>query len=54
MEFYVDHQLVKIWDGGVPREPMNLYINTWYPQWLDGKLASTVQYTTVDYATYRR
>jgi endo-1,3-1,4-beta-glycanase ExoK len=54
VEFYVDHKLVKAWDGGVPREPMNLYLNAWYPQWLAGTPAPTERYTTVDYATYRR
>lgn len=53
VEFYVDGNLVRAWDGGVPREPMNLFINTWYPQWLAGVPARTVQYTTVDYAAYR-
>lgn len=53
VEFYVDHALVKAWDGGVPREPMNLYINTWYPQWLTGEPAPTVRYTTVDFVTFR-
>lgn len=53
VEFYIDHKLVKAWDDRVPREPMNLYINTWYPQWLAGRPASTVQYTMVDHATYR-
>jgi beta-glucanase (GH16 family) len=52
VEFYVDHTLMQAWDGGVPREPMNLYINTWYPQWLAGTPTATEQYTTVDYAAH--
>lgn len=53
VEFYVDQRLVQAWDGGIPRNPMNLYINTWYPQWLAGLPSPTAQATTVDYATYR-
>ncbi|MEU8232245.1 glycoside hydrolase family 16 protein [Actinoplanes sp. NPDC048967] len=54
VEFYVDHELVEAWDGGVPREPMNVYLNTWYPQWLAGKPVSGVRYTIVDYVAHRR
>ncbi|GAA0562618.1 hypothetical protein GCM10010172_52310 [Paractinoplanes ferrugineus] len=53
VEFYVDDELVQAWDDGVPRERMNLYLNTWYPQWLAGTPASTMRYTAVDFATYR-
>lgn len=53
VEFYVDHKLVQAWDGGVPGEPMNLYLNVWYPAWLAGKPAKTEQFTSVDHASYR-
>lgn len=53
VEFYVDRTLVQAWGTGVPRVPMNLYINSWYPQWLEGVPASSTQLTAVDYATYR-
>jgi beta-glucanase (GH16 family) len=52
VEFYVDQKLMQAWDGGVPREPMYLYLNTWYPQWLAGTAATETQETAVDFATY--
>lgn len=36
VEFYADGQLLTAWSGGVPSEPMNLYLNAWYPAWLGG------------------
>ena len=52
VEFYIDQKLMQAWGSGVPRDPMHLYLNIWYPQWLAGRVATEVRETAVDFATY--
>lgn len=47
--FYVDGELMHSFDKGLPQEPMNLYINAWFPTWLGGKEPETDSYTHVDW-----
>lgn len=48
VEFYADSALLGSWSAGVPDAPMNLYLNTWYPQWLGGVPAPRDQATFVE------
>jgi len=34
--FYIDDVLIRRWEDGFSQEPMYLFVNTWYPQWLEG------------------
>lgn len=37
MTFYVDGAPTKTYEGGLPAEPMKLYVNAWFPNWLSGQ-----------------
>jgi beta-glucanase (GH16 family) len=52
VSFYADGQLMKRWKGGVPKNPMHLYVNAWYPTWLEGKKPLTDQIVSVDKIGY--
>ena len=47
--FHVDGHPVKTFEGGIPDEPMNLYVNAWYPDWLEGKKPSEDRQVLVSY-----
>jgi beta-glucanase (GH16 family) len=34
--FRVDGVALRTWSNGVPKAPMNLFANAWFPAWLDG------------------
>ena len=36
MRFLADGRLLRRWTRGVPRNPMRLYLNSWWPVWLSG------------------
>lgn len=48
-EFYVDGELLHSFDEGLPEDPMNLYVNAWFPTWLAGNRADGDSYTLVDW-----
>ena len=52
VSFYADGKLMKRWKGGVPKNPMHLYVNAWYPTWLEGKKPLTDQTVLVDKIGY--
>ena len=35
--FAVDGRVVRRYAAGVPAAPMNLYVNAWFPRWLEGR-----------------
>ena len=35
--FHIDGRPTKTFKTGIPDRPMNLYVNAWYPEWLDGE-----------------
>ena len=43
---------MKQWKGGIPNKPMHLYVNAWYPTWLEGKKPLTTQTFLVDKIGY--
>jgi hypothetical protein len=47
--FYVDGEPMKEYEGGLPGERMKLYVNSWFPVWLDGEESSADRYTYVDW-----
>jgi beta-glucanase (GH16 family) len=49
--FAVDGQVLRRWKGGIPTAPMNLYLNAWFPTWLDGIPAPAGAATLVDRVT---
>jgi hypothetical protein len=46
--FHVDDRPMTTFEEGIPDRPMNLYVNTWYPQWLAGKETSQDRSVLVD------
>jgi len=46
--FYADGQPIKTWDNGIPQTSMHLMLNTWCPNWMNGKRPKTSAYTYVD------
>jgi hypothetical protein len=47
--FYVDGKPMKRYEGGLPDRPMRLYVNSWYPTWLDGKEPDSDRHVYVDW-----
>jgi hypothetical protein len=47
--FYVDGEPMKEYEGGLPGERMKLYVNSWFPTWLDGEEPDSDHYTYVDW-----
>jgi hypothetical protein len=47
--FYVDGEPMKEYEGGLPGEHMKLYVNSWFPTWLDGEEPDSDHYTYVDW-----
>lgn len=51
--FYVDNQYILEWQDGFPKgQPMQLMVNTWYPNWLAGTPTPTDQVLLVDWIRY--
>lgn len=51
--FYVDNHFIKEWTNGFPKgQPMELTVNTWYPNWLEGTPATVDQTLWVDWIRY--
>ncbi|MEA4807015.1 glycoside hydrolase family 16 protein [Acetobacterium wieringae] len=51
--FYVDDQFITAWQDGFPKgEPMQLMVNSWYPNWLAGTPTPTDQVLLVDWIRY--
>ena len=50
--FYVDGQEMRSWDTGIPQNSMHLMLNTWFPNWLDGRRPKKTTYTYVDSVGY--
>jgi endo-1,3-1,4-beta-glycanase ExoK len=48
VKFYADGQLMKNWTTGLPGHQMKLYVNAWYPTWLEGKSHVTDRFVLVD------
>jgi beta-glucanase (GH16 family) len=44
--FAVDGRVLRRWTSGIPKAPMSLYVNAWFPRWLDG-IAPPVQAWTL-------
>jgi endo-1,3-1,4-beta-glycanase ExoK len=49
--FAVDGTVLRRFNGGVPTAPMNVYLNAWFPRWLDGVPATAGAATLVDRVT---
>lgn len=47
--FYVDGEPMQSWSEGLPGEPMNVWVNTWFPDWLSGSKPARDRYTYVDW-----
>ncbi len=47
--FHIDGKPITTFEGGIPDKPMNLYLNTWYPKWLDGEKPTENRNVLVDY-----
>ncbi len=50
--FYVDGEPIKEYEGGLPDKPMKLYVNSWFPKWLDGEKPDSDRYAYVDWIEY--
>ncbi len=46
--FFVDGRLMNNWTTGLPGHQMKLYVNAWYPTWLEGKSPDTDRFVLVD------
>lgn len=46
--FYVDGQPMKEWNDGLPSNSMRLYVNAWFPTWLEGKKPRENKFVYVD------
>lgn len=47
--FYVDGETMKEYEGGLPGQHMKLYVNSWFPKWLDGEEPDSDRYAYVDW-----
>jgi beta-glucanase (GH16 family) len=52
VSFYADGMLMKSWSGGLPNDPMRLYVNAWFPTWLEGQRPNTDRFLLVDEISY--
>ncbi len=52
LSFYVDDILLQKWTEGFSTRPMKLMLNSWFPDWLDGKKASEDKYLEVNWIRY--
>jgi hypothetical protein len=51
-KFCAGNKLMKTWKHGLPKNPMNLYANTWFPTWLGGKELPSDSYVLIDWIRY--
>jgi endo-1,3-1,4-beta-glycanase ExoK len=51
--FSVDGAPMRTWSTGVPKAPMNLYVNAWFPTWLAGLVPAGDELTSVAALDYR-
>jgi hypothetical protein len=51
--FSVDGAALRTWSNGVPKAPMNLYANAWFPTWLAGVAPAVDQLTSIAAFDYR-
>ncbi len=49
IDFYVDGELLRTFDEGLPDDPMRLYINSWFPAWLPGREPGSDRHALVDW-----
>ncbi|QIN77570.1 family 16 glycosylhydrolase [Rubrobacter marinus] len=47
--FYVDGEEMQRYEGGIPDEPMQLYVNSWFPTWLETQIPATDKYAYVEW-----
>lgn len=47
--FYADGEPMKEYRVGLPDKPMKLYVNSWFPKWLDGEKPDSDRYTYIDW-----
>lgn len=47
--FHIDSRPVKTFRTGIPDKPMNLYVNAWYPEWLEGEKPKEDRRVLVDH-----
>ncbi len=52
MSFSVDGQPMQTWSDALPETPMKLWVNVWYPDWLQGERSATDRYVYVDQAEH--
>ena len=49
LTFYVDGEPMKEYEDGLPGQHMKLYVNSWFPKWLDGEKPDSDRYAYVDW-----
>jgi endo-1,3-1,4-beta-glycanase ExoK len=47
VSFTVDGAALRTWSSGVPKAPMSLYVNAWFPTWLAGLAPAEDQQTSI-------
>ena len=47
--FYVDGEEMQRYEGGIPNEEMQLYVNSWYPTWLETQTPTSDRYTEIEW-----
>ena len=47
--FYVDGKEMQRYRGGIPDKEMKLYVNSWYPTWLETQMPSSDRYTYIEW-----
>lgn len=52
VSFYIDGNHIETWKDGFSKRPMKLMLNSWYPNWLDGKTPKSDKYTYVEWIKY--
>ncbi len=52
LEFYVNDKLYQTWNNGYSKDPMYLYLNTWYPSWLEKTPSKKDTYLEGDWIKY--
>lgn len=53
VSFYVDGSMIRSWSDGTPTQPMNLYLNVWFPTWLPSVVSGYRHAALVDSVEYR-
>ena len=47
--FYVDGEEMQRFKGGIPNKEMQLYVNAWYPTWLETEKPTSDRYAYVEW-----